>query len=70
MGKGIDIGTVNLVAAKYEGDDITFKKERNAFIDVQVDSYSKNMLTKLNVPYVVFDNKNYVVKQLLNWQTF
>lgn len=61
MGKGLDIGTVNLVAAKEDGDDITFTKERNAFIDVQVDNYSKNMLTKLNVPYVVFDNKNYVV---------
>lgn len=61
-GKGLDIGTVNLVSAQVdeEGNVVT-KKERNAFIDVAVDSYTKNMLTRLKVPYVIQNKKMYVL---------
>jgi len=54
LGKGLDVGTANLVAAKQNADgSITVTLERNAFLDVKGDVYSKAMLTKLKVPYVV-----------------
>jgi hypothetical protein len=54
LGKGLDVGTANLVAAKQNVDgSITVTLERNAFLDVKGDVYSKAMLTKLKVPYVV-----------------
>lgn len=54
LGKGLDIGTANIVASIQNDDgEITFRLERNAFLDIQGDVYSKSMLTKLQVPYVV-----------------
>ena len=33
-GVGIDIGTMNLVAARQDGENITYTRMRDAFIDV------------------------------------
>ena len=58
LGKGLDIGTANLAAAVQNDEDgITVTVERNAFLDIGSDVYSKNMLTKLKVPYVVHNSK-------------
>lgn len=57
LGKGLDIGTANLAAAEQdESGGVTVTVERNAFLDIDADAYSKNMLTKLKVPYVVHNN--------------
>ncbi|OHB76315.1 MAG: hypothetical protein A2Z34_05760 [Planctomycetes bacterium RBG_16_59_8] len=62
MGKGLDIGTVNLVAAQQDdGGKTIVRKQRNAFIDIPVDPYQKNMLTRLKVPYVIQGTKMYVL---------
>lgn len=61
-GKGLDVGTANLVCAKYdENGEVFIRSIRNAFLDIQVDDYTRNMLTKLNVPFVVQNNKFYVI---------
>jgi actin-like ATPase involved in cell morphogenesis len=58
LGKGLDIGTANLAAAvQNEDGGITVTVERNAFLDINSDVYSKNMLTKLKVPYVMHNGK-------------
>ncbi|MEY4675406.1 MAG: hypothetical protein RL148_3190 [Planctomycetota bacterium] len=58
LGKGLDIGTANLAAAVQNSEGgITVTLERNAFLDIPSDVYSKNMLTKLKVPYVVHNGK-------------
>jgi len=62
LGKGLDIGTANLAAAVQNADGgITVNVERNAFLDINADVYSKNMLTKLKVPYVVHNGKLVVI---------
>jgi hypothetical protein len=62
LGKGLDIGTVNLVSAvENEKGEVVVKKMRNAFIDVPTDNFSKNMMTRLKVPYVVQGKKMYVL---------
>ncbi len=58
LGKGLDIGTANIVSAKQnEQSGVTIHMERNAFIDITSDVHSKRMLTQLNVPYVLHNNK-------------
>ena len=62
LGKGLDVGTANLAAAVQNDEGgITVNVERNAFLDIPSDVYSKNMLTKLKVPYVVHNNKLVVI---------
>jgi actin-like ATPase involved in cell morphogenesis len=62
LGRGLDIGTANIAAAiQNEDGGITVTLERNAFLDINSDVYSKNMLTKLKVPYVVHNNKLVVI---------
>ncbi len=62
LGKGLDIGTANLAAAMQDqSGGVTVAVERNAFLDIQSDVYSKNMLTKLKVPYVVHNGKLVVI---------
>jgi len=62
LGKGLDVGTANLAAAVQNSEGgITVTVERNAFLDIPSDVYSKNMLTKLKVPYVVHNNKLVVI---------
>lgn len=62
LGKGLDVGTANLAAAvQNEEGGITVNVERNAFLDIPSDVYSKNMLTKLKVPYVVHNGKLVVI---------
>ncbi|MFO1077712.1 MAG: hypothetical protein U1E73_08295 [Planctomycetota bacterium] len=62
LGKGLDVGTANLAAAVQNDEGgITVTVERNAFLDIPSDVYSKNMLTKLKVPYVVHNNKLVVI---------
>lgn len=62
LGKGLDLGTANIAAAVQNADgSITVTLERNAFLDIGDDVYSKNMLTKLKVPYVVHNGKLIVI---------
>ncbi len=64
LGKGLDIGTANIAAAVQTGDGgVAVSVERNAFLDIKADVYSKNMLTKLKVPYVVHNGNLVVIGQ-------
>ncbi|PIE23477.1 MAG: hypothetical protein CSA62_07620 [Planctomycetota bacterium] len=64
LGKGLDIGTANIAAAHQTDDGgISVTVERNAFLDIKSDVYSKNMLTKLKVPYVVHNGNLVVIGQ-------
>lgn len=61
-GRGLDIGTANLASAIQDKDgNVTIKIQRNAFIDIEADHYTRNMLTKLNVQYVSINGKMVVV---------
>lgn len=61
-GRGLDVGTANLASAIQDKDgNVTIKIQRNAFIDIEADHYTRNMLTKLNVQYVAINGKMVVV---------
>lgn len=56
LGRGLDIGTANLVCgARTLGGETIIRAQRNAFIDIVSNPFTKNMLTKLDVNYVVSD---------------
>jgi hypothetical protein len=56
LGRGLDIGTANLVCAARTTDGETIiRAQRNAFMDIVSNPFTKNMLTKLDVNYVVSD---------------
>lgn len=61
-GKGLDIGTVNLVSAEQNNEGETeLRLQRNVFLDVEVTPYTKAMLTKLEVGYVVQNKRMYIL---------
>jgi predicted nucleic acid-binding Zn-ribbon protein len=61
-GKGLDIGTVNLVSAcQNERAETEIRLQRNVFIDVEITPYTKAMLTKLDVGYVVQGKRMYIL---------
>ena len=62
VGKGLDIGTVNLVsAAQNEKGETEIRLQRNVFIDVEITPYTKAMLTKLDVGYVIQGKRMYIL---------
>ena len=63
LGRGLDVGTANLLSAvtSAEGNTIV-KRERNAFLEIPATaSGNRDMLTKLGVPYVQHRDKLFVL---------
>ena len=62
LGRGLDVGTANLVSSFQDTTgNVNLKIQRNAFIDIDCDDYTRNMLTRLGVQYVVVNNRMVVV---------
>jgi hypothetical protein len=61
-GKGLDVGTANLLSAVQDYDgNVIIKVQRNAFIDIEQNDFTRNMLTKMDVQYVILNNKMVVI---------
>ncbi|MEA3458835.1 MAG: hypothetical protein U9R21_09185 [Candidatus Thermoplasmatota archaeon] len=56
MVKGLDIGTMNIISADRDGDDIIFKRQRNAFMKLESSDLTKNMLDTSKVLYIEDDD--------------
>jgi hypothetical protein len=54
LGVGLDIGTMNIVAARKVGDDVVTKRIRDCFLDMDIEA--KKMLKLSNVSYVEHDD--------------
>jgi actin-like ATPase involved in cell morphogenesis len=63
LGRGLDVGTVNICAAarKSSGAEIMYNIQRNAFLDMRSDAFTKKMLMKLGIDYIVQGDKGYVI---------
>jgi hypothetical protein len=62
-GKGLDVGTANLVCAYEENENVVINQERNAFLDIQADPFTRSLLNRQKVPYAVYKNSLYVLGQ-------
>lgn len=56
MAKGLDIGTMNIICAEKEGEDVIFMQQRNAFMNLDSNDLTKNMLDTSKVLYVEEEN--------------
>jgi len=56
MAKGLDIGTMNIICAEKEGEDVVFMQQRNAFMELESSDLTKTMLDTSKVLYVEEDN--------------
>ncbi len=62
LGRGLDVGTVNLASAAQDVEgNVAIKIQRNVFIDIDAEDFTRKMLTKLNVQYVVHNGRMLVV---------
>jgi hypothetical protein len=52
MAKGLDIGTMNIICAVKDQEDIVFTQQRNAFMDLDSNDLTKNMLDTTKVLYI------------------
>jgi len=56
-GNSIDVGTGFLVSAIFVDGKIKYKTQRDAFVDLENNSMTKNMLKKLNAHYIESEDK-------------
>lgn len=63
VGKGLDVGTANLLSATMRDDGETIvKRERNMFLEIPREfQRNRSMLTKLRVPYVTYQDRVFVI---------
>ncbi len=61
MARGLDVGTMNIVCAEKEGENIIFTQQRNAFLELDASELTKNMLDAAKVLYVQKDDKFYIL---------
>jgi hypothetical protein len=61
LGKGLDVGTSFVRAAEQHGQEIVYRTERNAFIDIGQADYTETMLRRSGIEYVISEGQLYIV---------
>ncbi|MEW6407906.1 MAG: hypothetical protein AB1465_04405 [Patescibacteria group bacterium] len=60
-GKGLDVGTAFIECAEKKGEKIIFRRQRNAFFEIEYSDFTKRILSKSRVKYIQKKDKLYVV---------
>jgi len=60
-GIGLDIGTSSILSCREENNETIIKRERDAFIDIEINDFTKKMIEKQGVKYVTMDDKFYIL---------
>lgn len=61
IGKGLDVGTAFIYVAQKNSNQIAFKSQRNAFLDIEFGDFSKDILKRSGVKYIRKDDRYYIV---------
>ncbi len=61
MVKGLDVGTTFICSAQKVDSEVSFKKERDAFFDIEHSDFSEEILKKSNVKYASKGSRLYVI---------
>lgn len=62
LGRGLDVGTANLIsAAQTVEGEVMINLQRNAFIDIEPEDHTRNMLNQLRVPFIEINRHMVVV---------
>lgn len=60
-GIGLDIGTSSILSCREEGAETIIKRERDAFIDIEINDFTRKMIEKQGVKFVTLDDKFYII---------
>lgn len=61
LGKGLDVGTAFIYAAQKKDDEVAFRVERDAFMEIPYNDYLKTIFERDNVRYIEKDNQLYAI---------
>lgn len=61
LGKGLDVGTAFIYCAEREKGDVVFRRQRDAFFNIEPGDFTKKMLNKIGVKYIEKDETLYVI---------
>lgn len=61
FGKGLDVGTAFIYAAQKVGDQVAFRIERDAFMDIPYSDHLKTIFERDNVRYIEKDGQLYAI---------
>ncbi|WP_435064852.1 hypothetical protein [Halobaculum sp. EA56] len=61
MAKGLDVGTMNILSARQEGDETVFVQQRNSFVELDYSDMAEQMLSRSEVLHIKKEDKVYVV---------
>ena len=61
MARGLDVGTMNIISSRPEGDGTTFVQQRNSFVEIEYSDMAEQMLSRSEVLHIRKDDKVYVV---------
>ncbi|MFT4891810.1 MAG: actin-like ATPase involved in cell morphogenesis [Halobacteriales archaeon] len=61
MAKGLDVGTMNILSARQDGNDTVFVQQRNSFVEIEYSDMAEQMLSRSEVLHIRKDDKVYVV---------
>lgn len=61
MAKGLDVGTMNIIAAERHGDKTTLTQQRNSFVEIEFSEVAEKMLARSDVLYIKRDNQVFIV---------
>ncbi|HLY75081.1 MAG TPA: hypothetical protein VKU80_13250, partial [Planctomycetota bacterium] len=63
LGRGLDIGTVNICAGarKKNSGESTFNVQRSAFLDLRGDSLTQAMMTRFGIDFIPKNDRSYVI---------
>ncbi len=61
LGKGLDVGTAFIYAAEKVGDTVSFKVERDAFMEIPYSDHLKTVFERDGVRYIEKDNQLFAI---------
>jgi len=61
MARGLDVGTMNIISSRPEGNGTTFVQQRNSFVEIEYSDMAEQMLSRSEVLHIRKDDKVYVV---------
>jgi len=61
MAKGLDVGTMNILSSRQEGEETVFVQQRNSFVEIEYSDMGEKMLSRSEVLHIRKDDKVHVV---------
>jgi actin-like ATPase involved in cell morphogenesis len=61
MAKGLDVGTMNVISSRQEGQETVFVQQRNSFVEIEYSDMAEQMLSRSDVLHIRKGDQVYVV---------